>query len=522
MRIYDGLPPEPLARPTFLTIGNFDGVHCGHQTLLAQLAAAAEAARAQSGVLTFSPHPLAVLRPDVPLSYLTTASERARLVGALGADFTLILPFSRAVAAMSAADFMADLVRHLNLRELWVGPDFALGRGREGNIERLAEIGRDLGYRVRVIDPVDQAGEPVRSSRIRALLGQDGNVVRAAEFLGRPYQLWGQVVRGAHRGQALGYPTANLAVTPDRVVPAFGIYACWAWIDDGSATEVAATSTQSPVRDTEEPEQAGPADTAATSVAGLPSNSGPNYQTRGVQAAVSIGTRPTFDNGRPTIEAYLLDFSGDLYGQPMGLSFVARLRPEMRFDGAAALIRQMEQDVQSTRRMMGDPPNDARLEATLRASSPAWRELRHTADWAIQVRGNDQRQLFARAASAMYSLQAGVSPAGAVQDAGPDQPVTLARAIDVSVDDAGDRDPIERVGDLLVAYLNRLLWAQEVYGEMYSRFQISEISERGLLAIAYGHRGAPEHTAVKAVTYHDLKVRQSPDGPWTARITFDV
>ena len=134
---------------------------------------------------------------------------------------------------MSAADFMGELVRHLNLRELWVGPDFALGRGREGNIARLAEIGRDLGYRVRVIDPVTRPASrcaPAASGRCSA---QDGDVARAAELLGRPYQLWGQVAGGARRGQTLGYPTANLAVAADRVVPANGIYAAWAWLGEG-------------------------------------------------------------------------------------------------------------------------------------------------------------------------------------------------------------------------------------------------------------------------------------------------
>ena len=450
MQTYEGFPTQPLTQPTFLTIGNFDGVHCGHQALLAEIVEAAQAAGAQAGVLTFNPHPLAVLRPEVPLSYLTTPAERARLIGALGADFALVLPFSHEVAATSAADFMSNLVRRLNLRELWVGPDFALGRGREGNIERLAEIGQGLGYRVRVIPPYDLAGEPVRSSRVRTLLAQDGDVDRAAELLGRPYQVWGEVQSGARRGQSLGYPTANVAVAADRVAPAYGVYACWAWLGEA-----------------------------------------------GRQAAVSVGIRPTFDNGQPTIEAYLLDFSGDLYGQSLGLSFVSRLRPELRFESASALIEQMDRDVQDTRAILRNPPDDAGA-----AAGEGWQELQHTADWAIQVQGESRRQLFARAASAMFQLQ------------GADglQPVTLARAVSASGDNAGE---------LLVAYLNRLIWAQEVAGEMYTRFQISEVSDRGLLGIAYGYRGAPTHTAVKAVTYYDLSVERAAGG-WTARITFDV
>ncbi len=450
MRTFQGFPAQPLNQPTFLTIGNFDGVHCGHQALLADMTEAAEAAGAQAGVLTFDPHPLAVLRPDVPLAYLTAPAERARLLGALGADFALILPFTRAVAATSAADFMADLVRHLNLRELWVGPDFALGRGREGNIERLAEIGRDLGYRLHVVARYQPGEEPVRSSRIRTLLAQDGAVERAAQLLGRPYQLWGEVERGARRGRTLGYPTANLAVPADRVVPAYGVYACWAWLGE----------------------------------AGLP-------------AAVSVGTRPTFDNGQPAVEAYLLDFSGDLYDQTLGLRFVSRLRPELRFESATALVHQMDRDVEDTRAILGNPPDDSEA-----AAGEGWQELRHTADWTIQVQGASQRQLFARAASAMFQLQ----------DADPRRPVTVARAVSAEGDN---------VGEVLVAYLNRLLWAQEVAGQMYTRFEISEISERGLLGVAYGYRGAPAHTAVKAATYYDLSVERA-DAVWTARITFDV
>ena len=216
-------------------------------------------------------------------------------------------------------------------------------------------------------------------------------------------------------------------------------------------------------------------------------------------SAVSIGTRPTFDNGERTIEAYLLDFWGDLYGQALGLSFVARLRPELRFEDAAALVAQMERDVAETRAILADAPDDTGPET----AGEGWQELRHTADWTIQVQGETQRQLFARAASAMYQMQ----------DADRGRPVTLARAVDVE-----GQDP----GELLVAYLNRLLWAQEVL-----RRDVHPLpGERDLRAGAAGRRlwlpRRPAHTAVKAATYYDLDVRREADGTWTARITLDV
>jgi riboflavin kinase/FMN adenylyltransferase len=427
---------------------------------------AAHDADCLAGLLTFDPHPLSVLRPDVPLAYLTSTDERAEVLTALGLDFVLVLPFSRQVAMLSAAEFMNILAGNIPLRALWIGPDFALGRGREGNAARLSEIGARLGYSVQSVPPFDWRGQPVRSSRLRALLGEDGDATQAAELLGRPYQIWGTVATGAQRGRTIGFPTANLILPagpqpPGRLVPANGVYACWAW-----------------------------------------------RESRGIPAVVNVGVRPTFDNAHRSIEAFLLDFSGDLYGETMGLSFVRRLRGEQRFSGVDALVQQIEADVAAARRVLGDPPDDTgslKLEAgDLRgeAQAPFWRELEHTADWAIEVIGDSQRQLFARAAAAMYALQ----------DADPAQPITLARTVSASADNSAE---------LLVAWLNRLLLNQEIGAELYTRFEIHAISPCGLVGAAYGYSGAPRHTAIKAVTYYDLSVTQSSEG-WTGRITFDV
>jgi SHS2 domain-containing protein len=212
---------------------------------------------------------------------------------------------------------------------------------------------------------------------------------------------------------------------------------------------------------------------------------------------VNVGVRPTFDNGLPSIEAYLLDFDEDLYGQCLGLSFMRRLRGEMKFPGIPELVAQIRTDVRVARRVLGRPDHDGGA-----SGEPAWQELPHTADWAFRVHGASQRRLFARAATALFSLEG----------ADPDRPIEIARALHVTAEDTPD---------LLVAWLNRLLLGQETGGELYSRFRIYEISHRGLRGVAYGYRGAPQHTAVKAATYYDLDVTQAA-GKWTATITFDV
>lgn len=484
METYFGFPARPLGRPAVLTIGNFDGVHRGHQQLVSEMVEAAHAAGCGAGLLTFDPHPLAVLRPDAALSYLTAPEERADLLAALGLDFVLILPFDRAVAALSAAEFMQRLVARVPLCELWIGPDFALGRGRDGDPSRLQAIGRELDYRVHVTPQYDWRGEPVRSSRIRSLLTNEGTVDQAAKLLGRPYEVWGEVIHGAKRGRALGFPTANLALPSGRLLPAYGIYACWAWREE-----------------------------------------------TGYPAAVNVGVRPQFDNGGPSVEAYLLDFDADLYGETLGLSFIQRLRGEQRFADVAGLIEQMGRDVEATRRILADPADDTgrwqldcrrsrrrnwKPEAESRATetgnsvdgaanertAPFWTELTHTADWAVRVTGESQRQLFARCAAAMFALE----------DADPARPISLAREVNVLAEDAPE---------LLVSWLNRLLLAQELDGALYTRFEIHEISRVGLRGVAYGYPGAPAHTAIKAVTYYDLDVSESAKG-WRATVTFDV
>jgi riboflavin kinase/FMN adenylyltransferase len=344
MQIYHDLYTLHLDGECALTVGNFDGVHRGHQSLIANLVASAHDAGRLASVVTFDPHPASVLRPQQPLAYLTSLPERLGLLEGLGLDFVVVHPFTVATAQTSARAFVTALREHLGLRELWVGPGFALGRGREGDVPTLRKMGEEMGFVVREATPFVWNGADVRSGRIRQALWE-GDVVAAAAMLGRFYRLIGQVEQGARRGHALGYPTANVSMPPGRVVPANGIYAAWAEVEG-----------------------------------------------RRWMAAVSIGVRPTFGEGGPrTVEAHLLDFQGELYGRELALEFVARLRDELRFHDPAELIAQMGRDVAQTRLILG-------------GSMDFYEELEHTADWAIRVHGRDLAELFAHAGQAMFAM----------------------------------------------------------------------------------------------------------------------
>ena len=295
-----------LAQPAYLTIGAFDGVHLGHRALISGLVAEAHAAGRMAAVLTFFPHPSVFLRGRRPSFYISTPEEKADYLAQLGVDAVVTHPFNAEVAAIKAGDFVQRLVTLARMVELWCGADFALGHNREGTVEFLQAEGERLGYRVRVIPPVLFDGEVISSTRIRQTL-RDGAVEQAARYLGRPFRLTGEVVQGAQRGRTLGIPTANLAIWDERAVPAVGVYACRAYQADWQG-----------------------------------------------QAVVNIGFRPTFEGAepRPVIEAHLLDFSGDIYGQPLTLEFIARLRPEFKFPGVDALRAQIQRDIAGARQIL--------------------------------------------------------------------------------------------------------------------------------------------------------------------------
>jgi riboflavin kinase/FMN adenylyltransferase len=288
-----------------VTVGVFDGVHRGHQQLVAGMVEAAHAAGREAIALAFDPHPAAALGYEPP-PLLTTLEERADLLAALGLDVLVVLPFTQALAHTPAADFVAALLRHLHLAELWGGPDFALGHRREGNVPFLQRLGAQRGFVVRVVEPLMWGNAPVSSSRVRDAL-QAGDIDQATGCLGRPYRLTGTVVHGDGRGGRLGVPTANLSLPPERLIPADGIYACLAH------TERLGTHP----------------------------------------AAANIGTRPTFDSHGITVEAHLIDFGADLYGQKLALDLIARLRDEVAFPNIGALMAQMQKDIAQARNILG-------------------------------------------------------------------------------------------------------------------------------------------------------------------------
>jgi riboflavin kinase/FMN adenylyltransferase len=341
MRILTDLPqvdPEP----SCLTIGYFDGVHRGHRYLIDHASTAARRQGLRAALLTFYPHPSVVLRGAEPF-YLSTREEKLALLSELDLDLIVIQPFTPGLARTRATQFVDRLIERIGMVELWVGPDFALGYRREGDIPFLRQMGDQRGFAVNAVNRLKLDGLPITSSRIRQAL-REGDVTLAARCLGRSYCLHGPVIIGAQRGRTLGFPTANVAVPAERAVPANGVYAAWARLH----TEPTASS-----------EFATPDCTALRTQALRPAAASvqPQAQRPRIErhrAVINIGTRPTFDNGPRTIEAHLLDFDRDIYGQRLTLDFVTRLRPEQRFNGVEALVAQISRDVEQARQLLHD------------------------------------------------------------------------------------------------------------------------------------------------------------------------
>ena len=303
MWIARGLTSYPPERPaSVLALGTFDGVHLGHRAILGTAVARARALDVSAVACTFDPHPMEVLQPGRAPAPISTLDERLDLIDRTGVDGTLVIEFTLETAAIEPEAFVSDvLVGRLSAREVVVGFNHTFGRGARGNAELLAKLGERTGFRAHVVPPYTVAGVPVSSSAVRAALAE-GDVESAASFLGRPYSIAGDVVRGAGRGRALGFPTAN--VRSDRsVLVKPGVYVCDAEI--GTATR---------------------------------------------HAVANVGVRPTFGETELAVEAYLLDFSADLYDRPLRLLFRRRLRDERRFPSVDALRAQILADVEEARR----------------------------------------------------------------------------------------------------------------------------------------------------------------------------
>ena len=306
--IHDTEDFEAPRRGAVVTIGAYDGVHLGHRAVITEVRMRSAAQQAESIVVTFDRHPASVVRPDSAPPLLTDLAQKLELLADTGVDRTLVVRFDRARSEESAEDFVSEmLVDRLRARSVVVGHDFHFGKGRRGNVALLSEMGNRLGFDVLGMRLVgeDAGTEAVSSTRIRRLLSE-GAVEEVPPLLGRPHEVRGQVVHGDGRaGAELGFPTANVAVPGDILLPADGIYAGRYQRPDGSS----------------------------------------------VTAALSLGRRPTFyPEGAPLLlEAHLLDFHGDLYGEEARVRFVGRLRDELKFESAERLVAQMRQDVDQVR-----------------------------------------------------------------------------------------------------------------------------------------------------------------------------
>ena len=297
------LEDAQLDRASVVTIGVFDGLHRGHQTLINRLVDAAHTSNRLAAVVTFFPHPDVVLRGIEGRYYLTTPEQRAVMMLEMGVDCVVTHPFDEEIRQMPAADFVKKLCQHLQMSALWVGEDFALGHQREGNVAFLTEQGHKNNFAVQALKPVEIDNQIINSTQIREMLFA-GDVDIAAKWLGRNYSVQGEIVHGQQRGRTIGFPTANVAVPDEQLIPSNGVYCGWATIEGDSQPYMAVTN---------------------------------------------IGVRPTFDGEGITVEAHLLDFNADIYGKEMTLTFEKRLRDEQKFNGLDALIAQLNQDVATGR-----------------------------------------------------------------------------------------------------------------------------------------------------------------------------
>ena len=289
-----GFSPD---KDTILTIGVFDGVHLGHQRLIAELIRQARQKELLAGVVTFRQHPEDLLSTGKRLPFLTDIKTRTRLLKEEGVDLIVTLSFTRELAALSARRFMTLLREHLRMRGLVIGSDFALGKSREGDTGAIQRLGKEMGLSVTIVPPLKINGEIVSSTALRKALSE-GNIDKVKELTGRPYSLHGKVVEGAGRGEGLGFPTANMDVKSGQALPPDGVYV------------------------------------------GLTRFNGKVYQ-----SMTNIGRNPTFGDAERSVESYLVDYHGDLYGKEVHLDIVARLRDEKKFAGADDLKKQISQDI---------------------------------------------------------------------------------------------------------------------------------------------------------------------------------
>ncbi|MBI5814824.1 MAG: bifunctional riboflavin kinase/FAD synthetase [Nitrospinae bacterium] len=299
---------EKPVRPV-VTLGNFDGVHIGHQVIFSKVIAKAGETGGTSVVYTFDPHPLKILAPEQSPNLLTTFKKKMELIAACGIDMTICADFNRSFALMHPRDFALKLKNGLAMESVYVGHDYSFGQAKAGTIDYLKKMGEEMGFAVEVVDAVNVDGQRVSSSAIRNLVGE-GDVGGAAKRLGRLYSIAGKVVSGHRRGKAIGFPTANIE-TPYEVIPAVGVYAVFARLGRGEWFE----------------------------------------------GVVNVGYNPTFNRDDLIVEAHLIDHDEDLYGGEMEIYFAGRLRDEKKFSGVEELKAQIASDIGAARSILLDVRN---------------------------------------------------------------------------------------------------------------------------------------------------------------------
>jgi len=316
-RIFRGLEEVQLDSRSVITVGTFDGLHRGHQAIIAALKKEARGRNGSATVVTFAPHPQTVLqRPDKPaVQILTTTNEKIALLQREEVERIVVIPFTLEFSRTSSENFVREiLLRRLGLQAMVLGHDHGFGKNREGDFATLQRLGNELGFAVHEVPPFEVNGVTLSSTKVREAL-LNGEAEKAAEYLGRSYTWRGVVERGDARGRLLGFPTANLRPLDDgKLAPANGVYAVWVEIESllhGRAAEE-----------------------------------------KKYPAMMNIGVRPTFGKMTRTIEAHLLDFSGDLYGATLNIHFAARLRHEQKFDSPQALVAQLQRDKEAAQKIL--------------------------------------------------------------------------------------------------------------------------------------------------------------------------
>ena len=304
MQIITNIRKFKSIKPLIVTIGNFDGVHKGHQKVLRAVKDRAERLRLPSVVYTFEPHPLKIVAPHKSPLLLTTLKEKTELIKASGIDYLILARFTKEFASQHPGEFVEDaLVKQLKAKEVWVGHDYAFGKGRTGTIEYLKELGKKFGFKVSVIPARKKRGIVISSSKIREYI-RHGKVRDAAGFLGRPYAVSGKVVKGRNIGRHLGFPTANIEIH-NELLPKDGIYAVRVMLGN-----------------------------------------------KIYKGAVNIGIAPTFHTNKRAVEVYIINFKQNIYGKKLKIEFIQRLRGEKTFKSAAGLAIQIKRDVEKVKKIL--------------------------------------------------------------------------------------------------------------------------------------------------------------------------